>query len=356
MNSIKYFKRFILSFIFILLLVPIINFYMDPFSYFNDKQNTFEKNISKDLINNKSVSIKSVWQDQILKYFLLQNSNFNKNIIIGSSRSYAINSNVVKKKIMNYSLSSAGIQEIMSFIDLSLENKKIERITISIDPWIFDNSYNKLKPIFFENYTNALKKIKNKPDKIQILKNYKRKIVYILQPYVLFRSFLDIVYQITGKQLYLKSNILIGDNIAALDNHIINPDGSLIYPKKILLATESEISKSIIKEMNNYQDLKFNFSKNKINTFLNYLNYLIDNQIKIEILMIPYHPLAFEIINNRSNNFFNAESILKKELKSFKNIRIIGSFNPSKTNCKVHDFLDSHHPRLSCIKKLYAIN
>ena len=350
-----FFYKFILSFLLLISLIILINFYIDPFAYFDNKKNIYEKNISKNLSKNKPVLIKSDWQDQILKYFLLQNSDFEEHIIIGSSRSYAINKKIMNKKIKNYSLSSAGVNEIISFIDLSLENKKIKKITISIDPWIFDESYNKLIPIFFKNYVNALKKIDDNANVIEILKNYKRQLTYVLQPYVLFRSFLDIIYKITDKQFYLKSEILKENNSITSDGHIINPDGSLIYPEKILVATDSEISKNIFKEMNNYHDLGFNFSEKKINTFKKYLNYLTHNEIEIELLMIPLHPLAFKTIKNRTNDFFISENILKREFKSNVNVRLLGSFNPSNTECQFQDFLDSHHPRLSCIKKLYTM-
>ena len=354
MKNTKYFYSFFFSIIIFLLIIPLINFYMDPFNYYNSNKDSFERRISKNLVNYQSVSIHSDWQDHLLKYFLLLNSDYNQNILIGSSRSYAINSKIIGEKIMNYSLSAAGVEEIISFTNLSTTKKKVDKIIISIDPWIFDEKYNKLSPIFYNFYKNGLNEISQKPDKKDFLKNIKRKISYLYKPYILFRSFIEIFYKVLSKEVYLTYD-KFEDNINYENTHIIKPDGSLIYPKKIFLIKHDKIQEEVFKEMQNYKDLRFNFSRKKTNILLDYINQLAKTK-KVEILFIPYNPLSFRVINSRSRNFFLSEEIIKKNLDSKKNIKLIGSFNPNKTKCLQKDFLDSHHPRLACISKLYKFN
>jgi hypothetical protein len=76
------------------------------------------------------------------------------------------------------------------------------------------------------------------------------------------------------------------------------------------------------------------------------LNYLIDHGCDVKVLLVPYHPQAYNIMteDSRSRLIFNIEDYYRK-LAVELNIEIIGSFDPSRMDVGENMFRDESHPK-----------
>lgn len=75
-------------------------------------------------------------------------------------------------------------------------------------------------------------------------------------------------------------------------------------------------------------------------------------QIKVEWVMLPYHPAYYETVNARQNNLFLSYDALFRGMAAKKNISLYGNFNPAVSGITAADFYDMYHCSGTSIKKI----
>lgn len=134
-------------------------------------------------------------------------------------------------------------------------------------------------------------------------------------------------------------------------------DGSIIYGNPYRLASENEINAKVKNYIsgNIYGITHFNKISNRIqNEFFKLINDMIDEGVDISFVLVPYHPIVFEVIKDKYSIVLKSE----QELKIFaarKSISIYGSYDPEMLNFDNSYFYDGMHCKENGINAIMDI-
>jgi len=338
-------------------IIALFNYYIDPYSVFKLSNFSLEKKIVSNLSNKKKSVIKSYWNDDLVRYLQISNGNIEKEcVVIGSSTSLKLSSDILNCKTTNLGLGGSGVEDKIALVNLMLKKERMPEITlIVVDPWIFSKNYNyPLQPEWISSYVDALNKLD-----FNLFSTFS-KLKYTAYKYL---SFINLRTTKTSVKYFYYTSINKNNYFEEGNSQIYytyNPDGTLDHSKDESKTSE-EINNYLIKlynenskeYLNNERERQYKFSLYKYILFKDYINF-ISKKNKIALLILPYHPYAYEKIIEKNKNYFEMENILKSE--DFNdNVKVLGSFNPAFT-CLDSEFYDDYHPKRSCLKKIFNKN
>ena len=314
----KKFLNYSLSLIIIPLIVVILNLVTDYKGMFGIS-NSFVLKIVSNHLSKKNVELFVDYPGREIvksKIALLKNQNLNK-VVIGSSRTLQLGI-PISLKLNNFSVSSASLKDYKLILDL------IENNQIKVDSIIFDtneslfNSLDQNNNFKILNGTNKLEKIKALWSLSYLKLNLKLK----------------------------KINSLYGFS----ENFISLYDGSIQYPKKYTDGRYNGKNKinAYVKQSTNLNN--YLFDKYKFNEFFNVLR---TQSYKVKHLTLFISPVPLPIYKKDILLFKKIEDRLYKEIREFKNVSIIGSFNPEKFGINDLDYLDHAHLYRSGLLKIF---
>lgn len=130
-------------------------------------------------------------------------------------------------------------------------------------------------------------------------------------------------------------------------------DGTISYPEnfrnregKQVLYAANKFSNKIF-GLSNFTEI----SESKLELLIKFIDYLNLNQVEMEILILPYHPLVYEKIEINHTMVIEVESKIKLLAQS-KGINCYGSYNPNNTNSSNSSFYDGMHLKPLEIEKI----
>ena len=131
-------------------------------------------------------------------------------------------------------------------------------------------------------------------------------------------------------------------------------EGSLIMSQESTDNHEKKQKKIV--PINNYKifDQEW-YDENAVDNFNNLIVFLKKN-FDIFFIFTPYHPSIFETSDQPLVLAIQKIENLILNIAKLNKVKIIGSFYPSKSNCKLNEFRSNDHPYNSCLKKLSFIN
>ena len=127
--------------------------------------------------------------------------------------------------------------------------------------------------------------------------------------------------------------------------------------KTIILKNGSRIVSELERKKISTRKIKysmdpFEFSKDYYEIYKNFLNYLTNvHKKEVILLMSPYQLSSYELTIKTMPYYIELEKKIR-EFGQIKNVKIIGSFNSSITNCDENEFDDAMHPKNSCLTKI----
>tara|TARA_B110000003_G_C16619246_1_gene522485 strand:- start:358 stop:1305 length:948 start_codon:yes stop_codon:yes gene_type:complete len=313
-------KKFIKHIVF-LLLIPFVIFLLNLYVVIHYSPK-FNKRFVQDLILNDSLSLKGNFSDrQLVKNRINIQTFFQRNIVIGSSRSISIGK-PIDFSVDNYSMSGAIINDFESvYYYLKEKNIQIDTIFIEISPWIFNENIKETRFINFNSFDLKLR-IKN-------------------------------LFSIS----HLKENLISKKYFPPKNSQdlIRYSDGTIKYDYGIRTQDNIKSMKGYIKKGKVYHLEEFNSIK-KLNT--NRLVKLIKRMIRDNstpiFLKHPYPPLINSKIMSLYPNIKITDKLIDSIAKKFK-IKSIGTFYPEELNIKNDDYYDGMHMKPNGIKKLFQI-
>ena len=99
---------------------------------------------------------------------------------------------------------------------------------------------------------------------------------------------------------------------------------------------------------------KYEFSKENYKVYDKFLKNLLNHhKKKVVIFLTPFEPSSYELTIEEKPIFLEIEKMFI-DLARKNSIKVIGSFNPSKNNCKNNEFFDNLHPTKSCTSKVLS--
>ncbi|MCX5811627.1 MAG: DUF1574 family protein [Proteobacteria bacterium] len=334
------------------MITVILNYFLDTMGIFNPEKG-LRKAAKSLLAGNMIAGLGDIDDRKFQELIVDTNKNRVSEIVLGSSRSLQLEKNIMAGKnhdyvFLNHSVPRGTLDDFIAIIGLYMSKKKYipKTVVLAADPWLFNvnneiDAWKSLKP-FHEYVLRGMygKKIKDDIDLSSAKNKYK----------------LLINWQYTVKNiisLKRKSMFYITEN-ENINDDIRRPDGSLVYPVSIRLQSDDEGIMKAKAYARGPVHLMENFDKlSNIKLFEDFLNYIADNDSEVIILLIPFHPVAYNLlINNPKYNIMQGAEVYLKNLCSKNNFRILGSYDPEKNNLQNNDFFDGVHMKESGFRKI----
>ena len=144
-----------------------------------------------------------------------------------------------------------------------------------------------------------------------------------------------------------------------IDDGIRYCDGSTEYDVEVRNRSLNDVNDAArnYSSGNVYQLEDFNeLSKNYCGFLIDMLDYFNENDIEVTFFLPPYHPYVYETLSNSDKyGIINDVEIYLRALANERNIKVYGSYNPDKVNCKDADFLDGMHMKRNQIYKAWQV-
>lgn len=345
----KFFKKLIFL-LPILVILVCTNYFIDPGNIFY-KHGLYEKGIAELLSTDKNVENLTNYDERLLQKFYVDKISDPKNLVVlGSSRSMQINSDILKEKNMfNSSVSGASLEDIMAVYGIYREKEHIpKKVMIGLDPWILNknNNQNRWKSInssyfYIQNQIGIEDKTNKKLDEkyLELVS-----LAYFQSAIETISKGNSITYSPTERN-YSKTNMK-------------RSDGSLVYNEEIRNRTVKEsrklstnyVSEKPIYCLGNFDKIDDSYK----NQFEKFINLMQQDGVQIEFFLSPYHPYVYKKLMDSSE--YRIVDKVEKYFIQFaksKGITVYGSYDPVTIGCTEDDFYDGMHIKTSGVKKIF---
>lgn len=341
----KLFLKKILAYILpIILIVFLVNLISDPASLFKG----IELKIATDISNGFNVTGVANIDERILQKKVIENiQNPPETIILGSSRIMMVGRAYYGIKSRNNGVSGASLEDIIAIYQIYKEEGiKPKKFVIGVDPWLFNQN----------NGQSRWLSIKNDYDRYY---NEESNQFIVDLPIHKYEQLFSLSYfQASIKSLSKNVN---NNKPIATQNELNNTltrliDGTITYGNDYRTKSGREVEDAAKNYINGniYSIENFNDISEEIKTkFENFIVDLLKNGIEIEFLLMPYHPIVWQHIEE--NEKYKAVQDVESYMYNFANknsIKITGSYNPEPFMLSSTDFYDGMHLSPDGIKKV----
>ena len=322
----------------LIITILLISFSYLSMNFFSSKNST-EALLAKLLIKKDAVYFTKMDERQFIKNRIIYENLKPKILVIGSSRVRQISNEDFDQQVLNLGVSGASIEDHIAITLMALEKFDVDTILLGADPWLFNGypAQTRWRSISNE-YKLSLKNIQSKTKDNKIIKeiNYKEKYHY-------YERFLERLYNffnIRKLDLEVKTN-----NINNLTKHVILRDGKLVIGGK---KKQEKLKVKVIE----YGMFRYEFSHEHYKLYKSFIEHLVNIHKKEVILVLtPFHLPSYKLTIKTNPIYLDLEKKFN-ELSKETNIKIIGSYNPSKVSCSESEFSDYKHPKASCMIKI----
>lgn len=323
------FKSFLILFFTLTTLIS-VNYFGDSAKLFSEG---YEKRIVSILLSKKNATNILNFDRRLVARELTKGINLSPDIlVIGSSRVMLINNSYFDDKyLINNAVTGASLQDLIAIYQMhKLNNILPTNIIIGLDPWIFNINNNQNRWITLRNEYYSFHSIESSNES-----NDWFKLKELISP-----SY----FQASYKNIF-NSSEPISTYEAFNEKNTILSDGSLTYGKEY-----RESSQEIIDNRAQYfaQDGLYSLEKfdaisvKLFDEFQNFCNEILNNNIKLSIYLIPYHPVVYQKIEEDYEIVAEVENKIL-ELAEKLNIKYKGSYNPKTVGINSSHFYDAMH-------------
>ncbi len=276
-------------------------------------------------------------------------------VVMGSSRAMVIDSNMFSgEKFLNISLPSANLEDIIVNYEILYENHKLPKKIILCPDLHYFNSYCRSTFHLFKEFDRALDRMGiSKKESLSdlLVKIIDPRYIQVLSPGYFQESMRYVPAWIVGK---IPRPTPIRD--FALEEKVIRPDGSIIYESSRRQRPQKEVDLKAERYAFKHPEGLINYRS--IDSFRRHIFEAFLRQVKadgveLEILLIPIHPRAYEILINNSlyKIIIDVENYLEETFRK-EGIKYAGSYSPFKCDTSSSDFYDAVHVKPEALKRL----
>lgn len=346
-------KRFFLKamlFLLPLVFIPIVNYISDPAGFFHGAGHT-EKMAKAILAGQTPYFSSGNGDERMVKHHLIINMPNNVDCVsIGTSFVMCIRHEMTgAKTFYNLGESGADIYDILAqFATMRLHNKKIARVIFSIDLYSFDETQytNHTLNIPLKQFANyMIKYLKNEKLNSPRINSLKKVRLQIKNLFSLTYFFDSIKNQWRGWGI-------ADENFTGA---YYMPDASWVYSQEFQSGTTVEY---VRKHSENY-NINYYFTPNvhvsefSKDIFEKLINYLITQNIEVELFMCPLAPSLYDRLDFKKHFILPELEGYVYYLQKKYNLKITGNYNPYKLNMTDADFYDARHVRAECLPKYF---
>ena len=335
----------------VLLLMVSVSYIADPALILRDGE--YERIAADSLREGKNIGLNGNCNERRLqRYFINGQKSAFDSIVLGSSRAMLIPGEVFGgDNVFNNGVTGATVEDLIGIISLYDARSILpERVFISIDPWLFNESHSDTRyKELTDEFNNISEKLNIKPlPNTLAQEGWFSKVSLALDP-----SY----FQASLKNLNNRPVKPIVTDQTETDFLTKLCDGSVVYPQEFMNRTnaqkEAEI-KVLIAEDNIYHSGDYIvLSPVIITRFAGLINYLESEGVEIFFILCPLHPKLYEFTcsDPRYAMFGETEDFIR-EFASDRSIKTVGSFNPEAVGASEDDFYDAYHPTRGYLVRL----
>ncbi len=322
----------------ILLMVSSVNYFGDAGGIFNEGKIA---KIAAYLVEGYNVTNVGNIDERDLQRRIIQLSKITPStIVLGSSRIMMIKSEYFNTtSFMNHGMSGTSLEDMIAIYQLyKMKGALPQKIVIGIDPWIFNrnNEQTRWKGLAPEYYSFFSSENNGGNTNIFFDKYYQ-----LFSPSYFKSSIRMLLNKKLLKPLPLPTKLKVNDAFTRLS------DGSISYDAKCRNVTIQDVdnqARSYIAGAIYSLEKYSTFDKEYIYLFNKFVDEILSNNIQLEFVLMPYHPLVYDFFS--SNNKYQIVLEFERYLKNFamnKKIPLVGSFNPHAFNLNSSHFYDGMH-------------
>lgn len=357
----KYLILLMLITLSLLIIVASISYKIDPAMIYH-KMNPEIDNSPAAFIDKLSKSSNGLlfpsnsWNERDIKSELAKNNNADC-VILGSSHIMQISSfrnnaslNNVCPSIANLGISGGTLEDylVMSYMLTSKDNKKPNTIILGVDPWSLALGRDSRWERYAQSYY-LMKSLVSKNAITYDTNNQKYKyITNLINPQYFYRSLQVVKQDRLNKFKITKASKF--DTSKGIKQPVILPDGSLIYSQDYI--SKAQPSKISTKGADYKIKNGLQHSNYTILIFKNLVKWLQNKNIRIIIVMTPYHHNVWQDKSSTIRRMLSDMEDLIRKISKELNTAVLGSYNPNKIGCKPHEFYDMMHAKDTCLAKI----
>lgn len=344
-------KKIILFSLLPIIILVSINYFYDPANLF-DPEFSYERSIANYLNEGWNVTNVGNMDERMLqKYFIEGMKTAPDVVVMGSSNSMYIDSSFYPgQKLINNAVSSATFHDFLAIYDI-YESKgfKPKKVVLGIAPYMLIHPTNDFWLSYKEDFFDLSDKIgievqiKNKPDYIVQWEKWKQLFSLSYFQQSVNRMFNNKDIHITHQQF--------GEGSTKVNDGSYN-DGQY-YLKKSSSQIDVTVKRFIASSTNEFSGYT-EINKEQKELLINFVDYLIAQNIEIEFFMMALHPIYYDYVSNKYPIVHIIDDFLS-DLAKQKNIKVIGTIDPDQSGLKNSDFNDYCHLNLNGFYKTFNI-
>lgn len=350
------------------ILIAAVNYLADPANLF--RGDSFEKQVAGIMLEGKNALIASNGDERLIQEYYIRGTKERKDIVVlGSSRSLVISGSFFPgDRFFNNSVSGGTIEDYMAIYGIySASGYLPKAVVLAIDPWILnpncdERRWNSVSKFYLKTLdrVNGGRCRTNKfpvPARLKI----KSRIGKYLK--------LSQLFSVTYFQASLQN--LAGLNLTGLGERRVVPvsgtqdsdlsirmhDGSYVYDRQYRNKDVEGVRVEAVKYISAnpvYLLGKFySIDLNRLRLLECFVSLLKENNIKVAILLIPYHPVVYDYFNNSKDyKVVNDVEACLRGLAGRTGSVILGSYDPEKAGANEGDYYDGMHIKPVFLKKI----
>jgi hypothetical protein len=274
--------------------------------------------------------------------------------ITGSSHEMKIGSHAVKElrdecdRTLNLAASGGSYEDFVTMAAIVLKKQQSKIIYIGIGPWFFQFDSDSRYKRYEYAYTEARNYFGFKDQSIRT--GFNSKLLNLVNGQYLLRNMNELS---NVNKIKIRSKVT---NLFAFqeDPSLLLPSGSLqssAKQKSILQNRKNPATNENKKAIGTYKMSMAKPNSNLVQNFVEILEILLHKNIKVYLVLSPYHPSVWDCKNVAVCTWLNQTERQVCDISSRLKIKVIGSYQSAKYNLTWRDFVDSHHVTEAAIQK-----
>jgi hypothetical protein len=333
-----------------LVAVAAVNYVVDPTQLFHAKAGLVDI-----LLDGKHIADPGKFDHRNLqKAYIEQSETAHQIVVLGSSRSWQISSDVAgTSSFFNHGVPGATIEDYVALDQLLLENNlQPERVILVVDPWVFNKNSGQTRwRAISDAYRRAVDRLGPSDQPVQ-----ENKLTANLDKY---RRLLSREYLVESLR-QLRDDVSADYYVTEVDDlpvPVLRADGSLSYDRafrqqpieEVATYAESFANSDPVYSIGDFTEIDLDLQT----LFDAFLEDLQNRGIQVTVLLVPYHPIVYSelIISDKYKIIAESESSIRDVSMKY-GVALAGSYDPQVNGCGPEDFYDGMHPKVSCLSKL----
>jgi len=350
----KIFKKIAL-FLPILGLMVAVNAIVDP-AHLYLKSKSYEEGIARILASGHNVANVHNFDHRLVqKYRIAKEKGLPDMIVLGSSRSMQIGTNIFPDKlVVNNSVPGGSLADYLGILFNYEQKGGIPKtIVFCVDPWVLNpnNVGNDWVSIKEDTYA-MLDKLGFPSRKI-----FKAPLISPKMTNLFSFSYFQTAIQTVFKEGFEGDSYFATDKEIADDYDIELKDGRRSYSKSFRSRSEKEIEKTAMDNFTSINKEFYDFQKpdhGMSNILKKLISYLQSKNVTVVFYLAPYHPVVYNTLLSPAKQKVLIE--IENNYRDFAkrhDLKILGSYDPSKVGLGGLDFYDDFHASKEAVEKIF---